>query len=255
MDLWPAIDIRDGKCVRLHQGDFETVTEYGDPVEVATQYLDAGAKQLHVVDLDAARTGDQSNRETILRMVRRTQLMIQVGGGVRDEESAAALLDQGVARVVIGTAAVSEDQSFLSGLMERWPARIAVGLDYRVGRDAYGGVRRELAVRGWTEMSGVSIERVLARLAWLPLAGVIVTDIARDGTGAGPDLVEYAELLDATDLPIIASGGVSSAADIARLARLAKGERRLSGVIVGKALLSGLLTVADASRAALELTR
>ncbi|MGO9560166.1 MAG: HisA/HisF-related TIM barrel protein [Acidimicrobiales bacterium] len=255
MDLWPAIDIRDGKCVRLHQGDFETVTEFGDPVDVATQYLDAGAKQLHVVDLDAARTGDQSNRETILRIVRRTQLIVQVGGGIRDEDSAAALLDNGVSRVVIGTAAVADDQTFLASLIERWPGRIAVGLDYKVGRDEYGVLTRELAVRGWTEMSGVSVERALARLAWLPLAAVIVTDIARDGTGAGPDLVEYAELLEETDLPIIASGGIGSASDIARLARLAKGERRLSGVVVGKALLSGLLTVADARRAALELSR
>ncbi|MGO9198873.1 MAG: HisA/HisF-related TIM barrel protein [Acidimicrobiales bacterium] len=255
MDLWPAIDIRDGKCVRLHRGDFDTVTEYGDPVEVATQYLEAGAKQLHVVDLDAARTGDQVNIETILRIVRRTGLMIQAGGGVRDEEAAAALLDHGVARVVVGTAALDDDQSVLRAVLDRWPGRVAVGLDYRAGRDQFGDVTHELAVQGWAQRSGVPLERALAQLAWLPLAGVIVTDIERDGTGTGPDLVLLGELLDSTDLPIIASGGIGAASDIARLARLKKADRKLSGVIVGKALLSGSLTVADATRAALELTR
>jgi phosphoribosylformimino-5-aminoimidazole carboxamide ribotide isomerase len=254
VDLWPAIDILDGRCVRLRRGDFEDETRYGDPVEVAERFLEGGATRLHVVDLDAARTGTAANRDAILQIVRRTGLIVQAGGGVRSLESAAALLDNGVGRVVVGTAAVTGDPELLAELTDRWPNRIVVGLDYRTQRGE-AGPRRELAVRGWVERSGVSLEMALTRLAFMPIAAVAVTDIDRDGTGAGPDLAGLRELLDETELPVIASGGIGSASDIARLSRLAEGGRGLAGVIVGKALLSGVLTIADAQRAVLGLTR
>lgn len=255
MDLWPAIDIRGGRCVRLRQGDFSAMTEYGDPVEVATQYLDAGAERLHVVDLDAARSGMPVNHDLIVRIVRRTGLLVQAGGGIRDLESAAALLDNGVQRVVVGTAAVTGESSLFDRLLERWPGRIVAGLDFRSHRDATGTFVREVAVRGWTEASGVLVEDALAALEDRPVAALVVTDIRRDGTGAGPDYAAYERLLSETALPLLASGGIGSSSDIARLARLLVDGRQLSGIVVGKALLSGALTHADARRAALGLTR
>jgi phosphoribosylformimino-5-aminoimidazole carboxamide ribotide isomerase len=254
MDLWPAIDIRDGRCVRLRQGDFDDETHYGDPVAVAIQYLEAGAERLHVVDLDAARTGDPVNGDVIRSIVSRTGLLVQAGGGVRDQASAAALLDHGVQRVVIGTAAVTENAEHLDALFERWPGRIVVGLDYRSYRDAHDQVVREVAVRGWTEASGVVVEDALAFFAERPVAGLVVTDIRRDGTAIGPDFAEYEELLAATAVPLLASGGVASAADIARLARIDVDGRTLAGVVVGKALLDGTLTMAGARQASLGLT-
>ncbi len=254
MDVWPAIDIWQGHCVRLRRGHFGDETRYGNPVDVAVRYLDAGAKRLHVVDLDAALTGTPANRDVILRIVHRTGLMVQAGGGVRSTEAAAGLLDDGVARAVVGTAAIMGEQAFLNEIAERWPGRIVVGLDYRTQRGGESP-RRELAVRGWVEQSGVTLEMALARLASMPIAAVAITDIDRDGTGAGPDLAELGDLLQETDLPLIASGGIASPSDIARLARLAESGRGLAGVIVGKALLTGALTISDAHQAALGLTR
>ncbi|HLI43237.1 MAG TPA: HisA/HisF-related TIM barrel protein [Acidimicrobiales bacterium] len=255
MDLWPAIDIREGRCVRLRRGDFDDETRYGDPLEVAARYLDEGATRLHVVDLDAARAGEAANRDLVLRIARRTGLFVQAGGGVRSVAAAAALLDGGVARVVVGTAAVSGDGDLLTELLERWPGRVVVGLDYRTEHLSGALLRRELAVRGWTEGTGISLEQALDRLGRRPLAAVAVTDIARDGTGAGPDLATLGELLARSTLPILASGGIGSAADIARIARLEAAGRRVAGVIIGTALLSGTLTLAEAQRASLGLTR
>lgn len=243
MKLWPAIDLREGRCVRLRQGDFSAETAFGDPLAVAAQYKAAGARRLHLVDLDAARSGEPVNREVVLEITRRTGLEVEAGGGVRDEAAAAALLENGVARVVVGTAALSEGHALLRRLLSRWPGQIVVGLDYLVEA-------KEVAVRGWTESSGVFLEEALAALAGFELAAVVVTDISRDGTGEGPDVFTYGELLEATELPLVASGGVGTLAHIARLARLTRRGRQLDGVIVGKALLSGDFSLADAERAA-----
>jgi phosphoribosylformimino-5-aminoimidazole carboxamide ribotide isomerase len=242
MELWPALDIKDGRCVRLRQGDFDNETVFGDPLEVAQQLALAGATRLHVVDLDAAKTGEPVNRGLVLAIARKTRLRLQVGGGVRSEQAAAQLLEGGVERVILGTAALSED-ALLSALTARWPGRVAVGLDFEVEK-------KEVAVRGWTEKSGIYLDEALARLAGLELAGVIVTDISKDGTGDGPDVVTYGELLEATELPLVAAGGVGSLQDIARLARLTRGGRRLAGVVVGRAILSGQIALGDAEHAA-----
>lgn len=251
MKLWPAIDIREGRCVCLRQGDFDRETPYGNPVEVAEQYLSEGADRLHVVDLDAARTGEPVNRSIVLQIAHATDAVVEAGGGIRTEKDAQILLDGGVQRVVLSTAALARGgRELLERLTGRWPGRIVLGLDHRVERDHEGVARREVAVRGWTEKGGLLVDDVLESLGDLAFGDVVITDISRDGTGAGPDLSGLEDLLQRTGLPIVASGGVGSAADIVRLRSLGIKDRRLSGVIVGKALLDGHLTFEDAKLAA-----
>ncbi len=231
MDLYPAIDLRGGRVVRLYQGDFDQETVYGlDPVAVAERYAAAGARWIHVVDLDAARTGTPENRPVIAAIAAAVGpgVKIQASGGVRDRAAAEALVACGVDRVVIGTAAV-EHPELVAGLAEEHP--VAVGIDTR-GRD--------VAVRGWTEGSGVDLFDLLARFAGTGVAAVIVTDISRDATLAGPDLDGLAAVLAATTIPVIASGGVGAVGDLKMLATL-----RLEGAIVGKALYEGKFTVEE----------
>jgi len=244
MECIPAIDVRDGRSVRLLQGDYAKETVYGDPVEQARSYADGGASRLHVVDLDAARSGNGENDAVVAAIAAAISVPIEVGGGVRSLERASSLLGYGVDRVVVGTAAV-EDPSLLVELAGRYPGRVAVGLDHRsVVSD--GASRRELAVRGWEVGTDLDLLEVLANLASLELAGVIVTDIGRDGTLAGPDLEGLAAVLEATGLPVIASGGIGTVADLVALRELAASGRRIEAVIVGKALLSGAISLGEA---------
>lgn len=244
-ELWPAIDIRGGKCVRLLRGRFSDETVYGDPLEQAEAFVAAGAKRLHVVDLDAARDGGSPNRELVCAIASGTAVPVQSGGGVRDEAAAEALFEGGVARVVVGTLAV-EQPELVASMARAWPGRVAVGLDHRLGKGPDGTARREVAVRGWVAGSGLALAEALGRLEGLELAGVVVTDIERDGTGDGPDLDGLARTLKATELAVVASGGVASVADLSALARLSAGKRHLDGVIVGRALLSGAFSIAEA---------
>ncbi len=245
MQLWPAVDIRAGKCVRLLQGQFSAETVYGDPLEQAQAFVAAGASRLHVVDLDAARTGTSSNRQAVLRIASSVAVPVQAGGGVRDESTAAELLEGGVARVVVGTAAV-ESPEVLTRMVDRWPGQVVVGLDHRSVASPDGLVRHEVAVRGWVESGGLDVVSALERLEGMCLAGVVVTDIERDGTGAGPDLDGLAHVLASTTLPVLASGGVADVSDLARLAALEGDGRRLAGAVVGRALLSGALLIREA---------
>ena len=235
MELYPAIDLRAGRCVRLWQGDFEKETVYGtDPVAVAERFVAAGARWLHVVDLDAAR-GDGSNLETVLAIAAAVPARVQTGGGVRDD----ALLVAGVDRVVLGSLAVS-NREYAGQLIAEYPGRVAVGLDQRAG---------ELQVRGWEEKGDV---RLLDAVAWPEFANAaafVVTDIGRDGTLAGPDLDGLASVLEVTTTDVIASGGVSSLSDLEALTSLESGGRRLAGVVVGKALYEGNFTVEEAMAA------
>lgn len=246
MHLWPAIDLRGGRGVRLRRGEFSEETVFGDPVELALAYRDAGADRVHVVDLDAARTGDPVNRGVIERIAA-TGLVVQAGGGVRDLAAAASLFGLGVARVIVGTAVV-EQPALLVELAASWPERVLAGLDHRVVVREGGRVLRELAVRGWVEGTGRDLLDVLAGIEHLPLAGVVVTNISRDGTAAGPDLESLRAILAATPLPVLAAGGVATLADLRRLASLGPGSRRLDGVIAGRSLLSGELDLASALR-------
>ena len=237
MDLYPAIDLRGGLCVRLVQGDYARERVYGgDPVEVALEFEADGAPWIHVVDLDAARTGRPANREVVAAIAGAVGVPVQAGGGIRDEFSAEALLDSGVSRIVLGTAVV-EDPRLLRRVAARHPGRVAVGLDSRGG---------EVAVRGWTESSGRTLPEVLAAVEDAPLGAVIVTDIARDGMLGGPDVKGMAAVLTATRHPVVASGGVGTLEDLRALAAVFAGGRGLDGVIVGTAIHEGVFSVREA---------
>ena len=231
IDLYPAIDLRDGKVVRLLQGDYDQQTTYGDdPVAVAVSFADAGAQWIHVVDLDAARSGSPVNRPVVAAIARALggRASVQTGGGVRTVGDAQSLADAGVARVVMGSAAV-KDPSLVAAASQVVP--VAVGLAHRNG---------EVAVHGWTEGSGVQLADALG---WFPTAAAfVITDIARDGMLTGPDVDGLAAAARATSIPVIASGGVSSLADIAAL-RAVPG---IGGIITGKAVYEGRFTVAEA---------
>ena len=235
MELYPAIDLLNGQAVRLYQGDYARETVYNsDPVAQAKVFADAGARWIHVVDLDAARTGSPLNREVIAAICDAVDVPIQTGGGVRSEEAADALFDAGVARVVLGTAAL-ENPDLVRALAARHA--VAVGLDAR---------GREVAVRGWEEGSGKDLLDVARGFADAGVEALIVTEIGRDGTLEGPDLDGLGEVLEATELPVIASGGVGTLADIVALEALRSAGQRLSGAIVGRALYEGAFTVQDA---------
>lgn len=237
MQLFPAIDIRGGRCVRLLQGDFERETVYGDdPVAVAKAFAGAGAPWIHVVDLDAARTGTPENRSVVEAVAAAVDVPLQSGGGVRSLADASALLEAGVTRVVVGTAAV-ERPDLVAELSSRHPGRVAVGLDARGD---------EVAVHGWTEGSGFSVPSAIARFESSGVAAFVITEIGRDGTMVGPDLQGLRAALEATNVPVVASGGVGTLDDLRALARLEVGGRRLAGAIVGKALYEGAFTVEEA---------
>jgi len=246
MQLYPAIDLRDGRCVRLTQGDFDRETSYGDdPVAQARAFAAAGAECLHVVDLDAARTGEAHNLDQIAAICAGVDIPVQSGGGVRDRAKAAALFEAGVARVVVGTAAL-EDPALLRALAVAHPGRVAVGLDARLVTAEAGRRVWRVATRGWETDSGRDLLDVVGEFETFGVAAVIVTEIGRDGTMEGPDLEGLGRVLEATSLDVIASGGVGTLADIADLARLEAGWRRLSGAIVGRALYEARFTLSEA---------
>ncbi len=231
VDLYPAIDLRGGRVVRLSQGDYAAETVYDDdPMAVALGFADVGATWVHVVDLDAARTGDPVNRSVVADIAGALagRCRLQTGGGVRRLADVEAIAAAGVARVVMGSAAV-HDPGLVAAASAVLP--VAVGLDHRAG---------EVAVHGWTETSGVALVDALAMFP--TAAAFVITDISRDGMLVGPDLDGLAAAAAATDVPVIASGGVSSLADLAALAVVPG----LAGVITGKALYEGRFTVAEA---------
>jgi phosphoribosylformimino-5-aminoimidazole carboxamide ribotide isomerase len=235
VELYPAIDLLGGRCVRLYQGDYGRSTFYGDdPVAQALAFEAEGARWIHVVDLDAARSGEPVNRPVIAEIAAAVSVPVQTGGGVRDDAAAEALFEAGVTRVVVGTAAL-EDPAFVRRLAARRP--VAVGLDAR---------GREVAVRGWLEGSGRDLLELVAIFEDAGVAALVVTEIGRDGTLEGPDAVGLAEVLVATDVPVVASGGVGSLDDLRALAALEAGGRRLAGAIVGRAIYEGAFGVAEA---------
>jgi phosphoribosylformimino-5-aminoimidazole carboxamide ribotide isomerase len=231
MILYPAIDLLGGSVVRLRQGDYDQQTTYGtDPVAVALSFVEAGATWIHVVDLDAARSGSPVNRPVVAAIAAAVagRAQVQTGGGVRAVADAQALADAGVARVVMGSAAVAQP-ALVAEASE--VVAVAVGLDHRNG---------EVAVHGWTEGSGVQLTDALQ---WFPTAAAfVITDIARDGMLTGPDVVGLGAAAAATTVPVIASGGVATLADLAAL-KLVPG---IAGVISGKAIYEGRFTVSEA---------
>jgi len=233
--LFPAIDLRDGHCVRLLRGDYGQETVYGDdPVSQALAFQAAGAPWVHVVDLDAARSGDPVNRPFVAAIAAALDIPVQAGGGIRSIAAAAELFAAGVRRVVLGTAAV--ERPGLVGEVASLGA-VAVGLDVR---------GRELAVHGWTESSGLLLGPALRQFEGLGAEALVVTQIEQDGTLEGPDIGMYREALEATRLDVVASGGVGTPGHLDDLAALDVDGRRLAGVIVGRALYEGNVDVADA---------
>lgn len=236
MELWPAIDLRGGKCVRLSQGDYGRETVFGDdPVEVAKRFVDGGARRLHLVDLDGAKAGEPLQAELVGLIVEASGVPCQVGGGIRSLETALRYRDVGLSRIVVGSVAI-ERPELLAAMAEAIPGRIVLGLDARDGK---------VATRGWLETSDVLAVEVAKRHESLPLAAIVYTDIARDGMLSGPNLEGLSAMIAATRLPVVASGGVAVADDIRRTAAIGA-----AGCIVGRALYEGTVTLAAALAAA-----
>ncbi|HEX3792884.1 MAG TPA: 1-(5-phosphoribosyl)-5-[(5-phosphoribosylamino)methylideneamino] imidazole-4-carboxamide isomerase [Acidimicrobiales bacterium] len=250
MELFPAIDLRGGTAVRLTQGDFDRQVAYGDPVALATQFVAAGAPWIHVVDLDAARTGVPHERSTLAQIVAVAAdgpsgpVKVQTGGGLRSMADIEAVLELGVTRAVLGTAAL-EDPELVSRCAEAWPHQVAVGLDYVIGADGQAEARGH----GWLSGDGQSPADLLAHWKGQAVGAVVATSIARDGMLQGPDIEGLRALLSQTDIPVIASGGVGSLADLAALAGLEDAGARLAGAIVGKALVEGRFGIGEALHA------
>jgi phosphoribosylformimino-5-aminoimidazole carboxamide ribotide isomerase len=241
MIFYPAIDLRGGRCVRLYQGDYQRETVYGDdPVAQAEAFVAEGATAIHVVDLDAALTGQQTNLAVIGAICAAVPVPVQVGGGVRSVAAAQALFENGVHRVVIGTAALENPD------LVRTVA--ASGRAVAVGLDARGS---EVATHGWTERSGRTVESLAEEFSASGVEALVVTEISRDGTLEGPDEPGLRALLAVTELPVVASGGVGSLDHLRSLSRVGVDQpdgrtRRFAGVIVGRALYERNFTVAEA---------
>jgi phosphoribosylformimino-5-aminoimidazole carboxamide ribotide isomerase len=235
MKVYPAIDILGRQAVRLKQGRKGDATVYGDPLEMAKKWVSKGAEWLHVVDLDGAFQGKPENHTLLRKMAAEVpNARIQVGGGIRSMAILETLLDAGIQRVVLGTAAV-QDQEFVKQALTEQPHNVAIGIDARDGK---------VQVSGWTQDSHVAAIDLARRLQDLGARIVIYTDIERDGVLGGPNIQAMKEMLESTELSVIASGGVSSIADVRHLAELDHG--RLEGVIIGKALYEGRIEFEEA---------
>jgi phosphoribosylformimino-5-aminoimidazole carboxamide ribotide isomerase len=244
MDIFPAIDLLDGKCVRLYQGDYNKSEVFNDnPAAMAKSWLEQGADKLHLVDLDGAKAGHPVNLDAIASIVEMVKLtasqpvQIQVGGGLRTEASVVQLLNLGIDRVILGTVAV-EQPELVRALCQKYPQKIVVGIDARSGK---------VATKGWLETSEVLATDLAKQMASMGAAAIIYTDIHRDGTMTGPNLAALRELATGIEIPVIASGGVSSLGDL--LSLLSLSTIGVTGTIVGRALYTGEVNLTEAIRA------
>ena len=236
MILFPAIDLYEGQAVRLYQGDYRQMTVYSpDPAALARKFAATGATHIHLVDLEGARDGTTPNLELIRRIAAETGLFVEVGGGIRNMDIARAYLENGVSRVILGTAAVT-DPDFLQNALATWGERVAVGADLRDG---------QVAIRGWQQTSDEGAQSFFDRMQGLGVSTMICTDISRDGAMRGANLELYRSLAKRQGLQIVASGGVSSLDDIKALRQM-----DLYGAILGKAYYTGAVDLADALEAA-----
>ena len=232
MQIWPAIDIRGGNCVRLEQGDYARETIYsGDPLTVARAFEAQGARHLHLVDLDGARDGISANRDVVADIVQHVSMECQLGGGVRDEATIRHWLDLGVQRLVVGTQAVRQPEWF-SEMCRAYPGRLVLGLDARDG---------QVATDGWKSTSRIAALDLAQQFANEPLAAIVYTDIATDGMLTGPNLPELRRMVTAVDADVVASGGVARLDDLTHLAQIP-----VAGVIIGQAIYQKKFQVAEA---------
>lgn len=240
MEIIPAIDLKDGRCVRLYQGDFAQMTVYADdPVAVARAWQAQGATRLHLVDLDGARAGRPQNVDAVLAITQAVQIPVQLGGGLRREEDVEAALALGVERVIIGTAAIAETE-LVARLLNRFGEQIVIGIDARNGM---------VATDGWTVTSTVAATTLAAQMAALGARRIIYTDISRDGALSGPNFTALTELIRADGPAIIASGGIATLDHVRRLAQLG-----VEGAIIGKALYVGAISLPEALAVAQTVT-
>lgn len=239
MLILPAIDLKGGKCVRLMRGDMNAETVYGDdPVAMGRRWVDEGAEYLHVVDLDGAVSGKPMNTEAITALCRSLPIPVEVGGGMRTVERAAALLEAGADRVIFGTAALANAE-VVREAARKFPGRVAVGIDARDGM---------VAVQGWTETSGTPAVELARTVEVMGATRIIYTDISRDGTQQGVNVEATARIAEAVGIPVTASGGVGSLADIVALRD--RGVAGIDSVIVGRALYTGAVSLREAIEAA-----
>jgi phosphoribosylformimino-5-aminoimidazole carboxamide ribotide isomerase len=240
MQVIPAIDLRGGRCVRLRQGDFEQETVFGDdPVAMAARWESEGAECIHLVDLDGARAGRPVNVEAVTRIIARVGVPCQLGGGLRDSSAIATWIEAGLCRLVVGTQAL-RDPEWFGAMAEMYPGRLSLGLDARDGR---------VASEAWLHVSSIRAVTFARQFDSLPLASLIYTDIARDGTLEGPNLDAIGAVASAVRTPVIASGGVGGLHDVERLRALP-----IAGCIVGRALYEGRFTLEQAIQTAGGLT-
>jgi phosphoribosylformimino-5-aminoimidazole carboxamide ribotide isomerase len=238
MQVWPAIDLRGGKCVRLRQGDYQQETVFAqEPAVVARQFVERGARHLHIVDLEGAREGLPVNLPSVQEILAAVgdEMECELGGGIRDEQSVEEIFDFGLKRLVIGTSALTDPEWFRTAC-RKYPKKLVLGIDARDGR---------AATDGWLNTSDVTAIDLARQFANEPLAAIIYTDIATDGMMRGPNISAMAEMQAAVDVPIVASGGVTTLDDVARLAAAG-----LAGCVIGRALYEGTLSLEDAIRVA-----
>ena len=235
MEIIPAIDLLNGKCVRLNQGNYNEVTKFNsDPVKQAQIWESQGAKRLHLVDLDGAKTGEPINDLTIKKIKRSISIPIQLGGGIRTIDRAKELLGIGIDRIILGTIAI-ENPELVKVLSQEYPRRVAVGIDAKEGM---------VATRGWLKQSEISSLELAKRLNDLELAAIISTDIATDGTLKGPNVQALREITEISINPVIASGGIGSIADLISLSDFEN--EGIEGIIVGRALYDGSIDLKEA---------
>lgn len=232
MNIFPAIDLYDKKAVRLFKGDYNQMTVYSsNPIEIANDFVSKGAKFIHVVDLEGAKNGTTPNIDIVKEIASKTDLFIEIGGGIRSVETVEAYLNAGVDRVILGTSAVT-DEEFLKNAINKYGEKIAVGADVK---DGY------IAIKGWVEKSTYSLDAFLSKMQALGVKNIICTDISKDGAMRGTNLELYSELSQKYSLDITASGGVSSIEDVVALRRL-----NLYGAIIGKAYYTGAIDLKQA---------
>ncbi len=231
MIIFPAIDIYDAKAVRLYKGEYDKMTVYGDPVEIARDFVRKGTTHIHIVDLEGAKSGETPNLEVVLKIKKETGLFCEIGGGIRSMAVVKKYLESGLDRVILGTAAVS-DEEFLKEAIDTYGDRIAVGADLKDGF---------VAVKGWTEKSNIGGKEFFAKMEGLGVRTIICTDVSKDGAMQGTNRELYKELNKEFNVDIVASGGVSSLEDI-----IALKESNLYGAIVGKAYYTGSVDISQA---------